>query len=110
MSTGHCAITNSRYYNCCSAEQSGMGPESPEHAGTDPPTLAAIGDRLDADYGDNVAVSHYDDGTEMTPMLSITVDGGQTRADLLRDAFRFERQTVVRVSSVHRHRIVLREA
>ncbi|WP_340098523.1 hypothetical protein [Salinibaculum salinum] len=87
-----------------------MGPESPSHSDANPPTLAAIGDRLSANYGDDVLVSHYDDDTEMTPMLSVTVNGGRTRAEVLRDAFEFERQTAVRVSSVHRHRIVLREA
>lgn len=86
-----------------------MGPAPSHHSGSDPPPLTAIGDRLDADYGDDVAVSHYDDDTGMTPMLSVTVDGGRTRADVLRDAFEFERQTAVRVTSVHRHRIVLRE-
>ena len=82
-----------------------------EHS-QEPPdwTVAAVGDHLDTDYGDDITVSHYDDDTEMTPMLSITVDGGQTRADVLRDAFEFEREAPIRVSSVHRHRIVLREA
>ncbi|MEF8785688.1 MAG: hypothetical protein V5A45_07110 [Haloarculaceae archaeon] len=86
-----------------------MGPESPPYSDANPPTLAAIGDRLSANYGDDVSVSHYDDDTEMTPMLSITVDGGRTRAEVLRDAFRFEHEAPIRVSSVHRHRIVLRE-
>ena len=74
---------------------------------TDSTPLESIRDSLLADY-DGVEATIYEDDTAMTPMLSITVDGGRRRADVLRDAFAFERDGPVRVTSVHRHRIVVR--
>jgi hypothetical protein len=41
-------------------------------------------------------------------MLSMTVDGGRTRAAALRDIFAFEQHNPVVVTGVHRHRIVVR--
>lgn len=53
-------------------------------------------------------VEVYDDGTAMTPMLSIRVDSATVRADILRDLYESERRGIT-VDAVHDHRIVVRE-
>jgi hypothetical protein len=74
---------------------------------TDTPTpLGSLRDRL-TDY-DGVDATIHDDDTAMTPMLSVAVEGGRTRAAVLREAYAFEREASVRVTAVHRHRIVVR--
>jgi len=72
------------------------------------PPISALEDSLSDEYGEAIELSRYEDDTGMTPMLSVTVDGGQTRAAVLRETFAFERQNPVEVTAVHRHRIVVR--
>lgn len=55
-----------------------------------------------------VTAEVYDDGTKMTPMLSITVDSATVRADVLRALYGYESRGIT-VDAVHDHRIVVRE-
>ena len=73
----------------------------------DTPPVESVRDRLTNDY-DTVEATIHEDDTEMTPMLTVSVDGGQTRAAVLRDIFDLERRQPITVSAVHRHRIVVR--
>jgi hypothetical protein len=70
--------------------------------------IRALEHHLDDEYEDSIALSRFGDDTEMTPMLAVTVDGGRTRAAVLRDIFAFERKNPITVTGVHRHRIVVR--
>ena len=85
-----------------------MVTEPTQQTDPDTPPVRRLADRLRADYGDAVVLTHHDDDTPMTPMLSVSVDGGRTRAAVLRDAFAFERRAALSVTAVHRHRIVVR--
>lgn len=82
--------------------------ETPAPDGSGPSPLVAVADRLRTDYGDAIDIVRHEDNTDMTPMLSMTVDGGRTRAAALRDIFAFEQHNPVVVTGVHRHRIVVR--
>lgn len=55
-----------------------------------------------------VNVRVYEDETDITPMVTFQADSGQLKAAVLRDLFRWERETEMRVEAVHDHQIVAR--
>jgi hypothetical protein len=79
----------------------------PRDRSDDTAPVESVRDRLTSDY-DTVEATIHEDDTEMTPMLTLSVDGGRTRAEVLREAYALERETDIRISAVHRHRIVVR--
>lgn len=70
-------------------------------------TVTDLADELREQYGGDVAVDVHDDGTAMTPMLSVRVASARTRADVLRDLYEYEDRGMT-VDAVHNHRIVVR--